>query len=63
MNADASLLGFGAIDMRKDDEPWLVGSPDRLRSELGWQPSIGLVDGVRAAVAVLRRRRAQEQLT
>jgi nucleoside-diphosphate-sugar epimerase len=55
MNADASLLGFGAIAMRKDDEPWLVGSPDRLRSELGWQPSIGLKDGVRAAVAALRR--------
>ena len=63
MNADASLLGFGALAIRKDDEPWFVGSPDQLRSELGWQPSIGLVDGVRAAVAVLRRRRAQEQLT
>ncbi len=46
------------IAMRKDDEPWLVGSPDRLRSELGWQPSIGLEDGVRAAVAALRRRQA-----
>jgi nucleoside-diphosphate-sugar epimerase len=46
--------------MRKDDEPWLVGSPDRLRSELGWQPSIGLEDGVRAAVEALRQRQAQE---
>jgi nucleoside-diphosphate-sugar epimerase len=54
MNADASLLGFGAIAMRKDDEPWLVGSPDRLRAELGWRPAIGLEDGVRAAVATLR---------
>jgi nucleoside-diphosphate-sugar epimerase len=60
MNADTSLLGFGAIAMRKDDEPWLVGSPDRLRSELGWQPSIGLEDGVRAAVEALRQRQAQE---
>ena len=51
MNADVSLLGFGAIAMRKDDEPWLVGSPDLLRAELGWQPSIGLDEGVRAAVA------------
>lgn len=57
MEADASLLGFGAISMRKDDEPWLVGSPDLLRSELGWQPSTGLEDGVRAAVAALRRTR------
>ena len=54
MNADQSLLGFGAIDMRKDDEPWLVGSPDLLCAELGWQPSIGLDEGVRAAVALLR---------
>jgi nucleoside-diphosphate-sugar epimerase len=51
MKADRSLLGFGAIDMRTDDEPWLVGSPDLLRTELGWQPSIGLDKGVRAAVA------------
>jgi nucleoside-diphosphate-sugar epimerase len=55
MNADASLLGFGAIAMRKDDEPWLVGSPELLRSALGWQPSIGLDEGVRAAVTALRR--------
>jgi nucleoside-diphosphate-sugar epimerase len=55
MNADRSLLGFGAIDMRKDDEPWLVGSLDLLRSELGWQPAIGLDEGIRAAVEALRR--------
>ncbi len=53
MDADLSLLGFGAIAMRKDDEAWLVGSPDLLRSELGWQPSTGLEGGVRAAVAAL----------
>jgi nucleoside-diphosphate-sugar epimerase len=58
MTADPSLLVFGAIGMRKDDEPWLVGSPDRLRSELGWQPSIGLEDGIRAAVAALRLRQS-----
>lgn len=60
MNADVALLGVGAIDMRKDDEPWLVGSPDLLRAELGWQPSIGLEDGVRAAVAALRQTYFQE---
>jgi len=60
MKVDRSLLGFGAIDMRKDDEPWLVGSPDLLRSELGWQPSIGLDDGVRAAVAALLRAQSKE---
>ncbi|MCA1393362.1 NAD(P)-dependent oxidoreductase [Bradyrhizobium sp. IC3123] len=60
MGADASLLGFGAINMRRDDEPWLVGSPDLLRSELGWQPSVGLDEGVRAAVAVLCRAQSAE---
>ena len=60
MNVEASLLGFGAIAMRRDDEPWLVGSLDLLRAELGWQPSIGLEDGVRAAVAALRRAHFRE---
>jgi nucleoside-diphosphate-sugar epimerase len=60
MNADPSMLGFGAIAMRRDDEPWLVGSPDLLRAELGWQPSIGLDEGVRAAVAVLRQAQSQK---
>lgn len=60
MKADTSLLGFGAIAMRKDDEPWLVGSPDLLRAELGWQPSIGLEDGIGAAVAALRPAHFQE---
>jgi nucleoside-diphosphate-sugar epimerase len=59
MEADAPLLGFGEIAMRKDDEPWLVGSPDLLRAELGWQPSIELDEGVRAAVAALRRAQPQ----
>ncbi len=60
VDAERSLLGFGAIDMRKDDEPWLVGSPDLLRAELGWQPMIGLDEGVHAAVATLRATRSPD---
>jgi nucleoside-diphosphate-sugar epimerase len=60
MNADVSLLGFGAVAVRGDDEPWLVGAPDLLRAELDWQPSIGLDEGVRAAVAALRRAQSRE---
>jgi nucleoside-diphosphate-sugar epimerase len=60
LNADTSLLGFGAIDMRKDDEPWFVGSLDRLRGQLGWQPSIGLDDGIRSSVSVLAAQAASE---
>ena len=55
LNSDASLLQFGAVAMRNDDEPWVVGSPDLLCSELGWRPSIWLEDGVRAAVAAIRQ--------
>lgn len=55
MEADVSQLGFGEIAMRNDDEPWLVGSPELLRAELGWQPSTRLEDGIRAAVTALRR--------
>jgi nucleoside-diphosphate-sugar epimerase len=53
MHADYSLLSFGAIGMRKDDEPWLVGATDLLHAELGWQPSTELDAGVRASVAAL----------
>ncbi len=55
MQADASLLGFGDIAMRKDDEPWAVGSPDLIRAQLGWQPTTELEEGIRASVAALRR--------
>ena len=53
MNADPNLLGFGEIAMRKDDEPWLVGNPELLHSELGWYPQTDLETGVKAAVAAL----------
>lgn len=51
MRADFSLLDFGAIGMRKDDELWLVGATDLLHAELGWHPATSLDDGVRAALA------------
>lgn len=54
MGAEPDLLGFGAISMRKDDEPYLVGSPDLLRAALDWQPMTELDKGIRAAVAALR---------
>jgi len=58
MDADHSLLAFGAIGMRKDDEPWLVGATDLLQAELGWHPSTGLDAGIRASVAALSARGA-----
>ena len=51
--ADAGLLGFGDLPARPDDEPWLVGNGDLMRSEIDWHPAYDLVSGVRAAVARL----------
>lgn len=53
MNVDSGLLGFGEIAMRKDDEPWLVGDPGLMQSQLGWTPATSLVAGVAAAVAAI----------
>ena len=53
MNAEDSLLGFGEIAMRKDDEPWLVGDPGLMQVQLGWHPRIDLKTGIKAAVAAV----------
>lgn len=53
MHADSDLLGFGEIAMRKDDEPWLVGNPALMQSQLGWYPQVDLETGVKAAVAAI----------
>ncbi|WP_315831426.1 NAD(P)-dependent oxidoreductase [Bradyrhizobium prioriisuperbiae] len=56
MNAGHDLLGFGEIAMRKDDEPWLVGDPGLMQSQLGWHPGIDLETGVAASVAAITGR-------
>lgn len=61
MNADSNLLGFGEIAMRKDDEPWLVGAPGLMRSQLGWYPQIDLETGIKAAVAAIAGRNCGRQ--
>jgi nucleoside-diphosphate-sugar epimerase len=53
LGANMNLLRFGEIPMRQDDEPWLVGSADRLRAELGWRPEYDLRTGIEAALAEL----------
>jgi nucleoside-diphosphate-sugar epimerase len=53
LGVPAELLGFGDIPMRPDDEPWLVGSGERMRAEIGWRPAYDLDAGVRDAVASL----------
>jgi nucleoside-diphosphate-sugar epimerase len=58
LGVPAELLGFGDIPMRPDDEPWLVGSGERMYAELGWRPAYDLDAGVRDAVASLTAARS-----
>jgi nucleoside-diphosphate-sugar epimerase len=53
LGAPTELLGFGDNAMRPDDEPWLVGSPERMYAETGWRTAYDLDSGVRDAVASL----------
>jgi nucleoside-diphosphate-sugar epimerase len=53
LGVPAELLGFGDIPMRPDDEPWLVGSGERMRADIGWRPAYDLDAGLRDAVASL----------
>jgi nucleoside-diphosphate-sugar epimerase len=55
MGAPATLLGFGDLPMRADDEPYLVGDGGRATSELGWQPKFGLAEGIAASLTTNAR--------
>jgi nucleoside-diphosphate-sugar epimerase len=54
LQASPDLLGFGDIPMRPDDEPWLVGSGERMYAAIGWRPAFDLAAGVRDALAGVR---------
>jgi nucleoside-diphosphate-sugar epimerase len=53
MRADTSLLRFGALPLRPDDLPIVVGDPLRLRSATGWHANHSLDEGVDAALSRL----------
>jgi len=46
MGRDRSLLRFGALPMRPDDRPMIVGDASRLRTATGWVPSSSFRDAV-----------------
>ncbi|WP_426271885.1 NAD-dependent epimerase/dehydratase family protein [Dyella kyungheensis] len=50
MNADESLLRFGALPLRPDDLPVVVGDPTRLNDATGWRANHSLDQGVEAAL-------------
>jgi nucleoside-diphosphate-sugar epimerase len=53
MRADTNLLRFGALPLRPDDLPVVVGDPLRLKSATGWQANHSLDEGVEAALSRL----------
>ena len=50
MGARRELLGFGDLELRKDDLPWIVGNAERISAALGWKPQHDLTSGLQAAV-------------
>jgi nucleoside-diphosphate-sugar epimerase len=54
LEADPELLRFGARTPRGDEPRWLVGSPAKLRTRLGWTPPTPLEEGVAATCYHLR---------
>jgi GDP-4-dehydro-6-deoxy-D-mannose reductase len=46
MDADTSLLKFGALPLRPDDQPRVVGNPGALVSLTKWRPRLDLADGI-----------------
>jgi len=50
MGARRELLGFGDLELREDDLPWIVGNAERISAALGWKPQHDLISGLQAAV-------------
>ena len=51
MDADERLLEFGALPLRPDDLPYLVGNPIRLNQASGWLSEIAPDEGIRLTLA------------
>lgn len=56
MNADPGMLDFGAIPLRSDDLPYVVGDASKLHDACGWTPEASLELGIAKALAELRER-------
>ncbi|MBA1275233.1 NAD-dependent epimerase/dehydratase family protein [Stutzerimonas azotifigens] len=48
------LLDFGAIPLRADDLPYVVGDPSAFEEAFGWSPTLSYQDGVKAAVVEMQ---------
>lgn len=50
LGADEDLLKFGAIPMRADDLPWVVGASERMAQAFGWRYAQPLAESLRQAL-------------
>jgi nucleoside-diphosphate-sugar epimerase len=50
MQVSQQLLAFGALPLRADDTPYLVGDPSALHAQTGWHSNFSLERGLRNAV-------------
>jgi nucleoside-diphosphate-sugar epimerase len=55
LDADESLLDFGALPLRPDDLPFVVGRADRIARAAGWRATVTLEEGIRDSIAEMRR--------
>lgn len=46
LRADAALLRFGALPLRPDDQPRVVGDPTIFASHTGWEPRASVIQGI-----------------
>jgi nucleoside-diphosphate-sugar epimerase len=55
MSADAALLQFGALPMRPDDQPRVVGDPSSFQAATGWRPIHTVTTGIANTLFELSR--------
>ena len=56
----SELLRIGALPARANDAPLVVADIEKIRTEVGWQPRIGLEEGLASTVEWWRRELATE---
>lgn len=55
LGADAQLLRFGALPMRPDDVPRVVGAPNAFEQLSGWKPTMTFQQAIERAVDEMRQ--------
>lgn len=59
-NSD-TLLDFGAVPLRADDLPFVVGDPSAFKNSFGWSPSMNLHGATDAAVFEMLAQQSNDQ--